>query len=160
MSIIYFRVLVAALFASLSSSDFRVRNFSYKSLSSVVLYLKSDVEESSHSKCPHVRFLCHALNEKRMICVCLRVLRVIRQHNSGKIPWIDMLPKKYPCRGQILHKYLSVARIYTKTKHDIWDDYREATRLFISDLIICERRNPVFLLLSMVENERVWKSRN
>jgi hypothetical protein len=81
----------------------------------------------------------------------------------GKLPWIDMLPKDWPNRQEVIQCYLTRARQLQLEWlcYETWVDYRIATRLFVIDLLRNGRRREYVqrLLDIMAENELVYLMR-
>jgi hypothetical protein len=81
----------------------------------------------------------------------------------ARLPWIDMLPKDWPNRQEVVQYYLTRARQLQLEWlcYETWLDYRVATRLFIIDLLRNgHRREHVQRLLdTMAENEMVYLMR-
>lgn len=82
-----------------------------------------------------------------------------RPKNYPVLPWLDMLPDDYPGRWEILQGYLNEARLaVVQDGPPHWQDYREATRLYLLHL---QRQGfkayqAVELLEQMVVHERAW----
>lgn len=149
------RLILAVLICGLGSHRFIVRDYSFRVAVQIPGHFKSYLQLACKSPDPEIRYSANRLEEIRLQLLFDRFLLWVKLQNGGRIPWLDMLPLDYPGRDQVIAHYLDLARGYTKGEYEIWQDYREATRLFLIDKFT-ENHQLYQLIRLMVERERKW----
>lgn len=83
---------------------------------------------------------------------------IVLPDNYPAVPWIDMLPKDFPDKDNIIRKYMDKSPDFPWSSSD-YPKYRYAMMLYIFDLVEggMPRSKIVHLLNQMVENEKKWK---
>ncbi len=92
-----------------------------------------------------------------------QLIKRARPTNWPRMPWIDMLPKDYPDRANVIEYFVAQARdkIGRKGPPD-WEDYRLATELLAYDLLLNQHTldQTVEVLDRMAAEEQKWISEN
>jgi hypothetical protein len=165
-----FLVPPAALIDLLGSEDYATREFASAALcrlgESALADLgraarRSDDAEVRRRAADAVASIRASLLERREAAV----LAALGRSGYAAWPWMDSLPPDVPNRAEVVSEYLGRARAVGLVQYvpPDWPAYREATRLYVRDLLAAGRdeREVVELLRQMVEGDaRQCRGRN
>jgi len=82
----------------------------------------------------------------------------LKRYAQVKLPWIDMLPPDHPGRDYVISYYLIRAQERIgRDSSPTWEDYRLATKLYVTETINYEPSEQVADLLNqMIKQEYQW----
>lgn len=129
---------VAVQVSILESPSFRQRERSRVALTSLLPLSLPDVEHAAdHAADPHTQAICEVIANRWYCDTATERAASMLPAGYPRLPWVDMLPNKYPYRHCIISMYLDQAqkKIGYKGPPD-WADYRLATQLYLSHLLM------------------------
>jgi hypothetical protein len=162
-TLIYPGVLALIFISQLGSPSFHKRELAMQALNQMAPLIVPYLEAAHAHPDPEVARRVHLVLASYYEKAADHLLKEAKPTSWPRMPWIDMLPKDYPDRADVIEYFVALARdkIGRKGPPD-WEDYRLATELLMHDLL--RRRHTlkqvVELLDRMAAQEQKWIAEN